>query len=262
MSAIQLRQLRLMSPVSCPVDHFPELEALPGVRAVFLGRCGTIDVATERDTAMARLAGVHRSTADTAGFFGMPFVTAEQVHGGSVAAIGPRGCLSGPSNPAGHEGDIERAGCDTNPAPLRGVDGLATATPGLCLAIYVADCAAIYLAAADGSAIALLHSGRAGTRHNIAGRGVETLADRFNCSPETLVATISPCIRPPHYEEDFAAEIATQLRACGVRAIYDSGTCTASRPDRYYSYRREKGRTGRMLALLAIKDFPFREAEF
>ena len=71
-------------------------------------------------------------------------------------------------------------------------------------------------------------------------------------APADLIAQISPCIRPPHYENDFAAEIARQLEAAGIRDIHDCGTCTATDPDSYYSYRREKGFTGRMLAFLAL----------
>jgi copper oxidase (laccase) domain-containing protein len=37
-----------------------------------------------------------------------------------------------------------------------------------------------------------------------------------------------------------------------VRDIFDCGACTASNPEQYYSYRRERGRTGRLLALAAI----------
>jgi len=38
-----------------------------------------------------------------------------------------------------------------------------------------------------------------------------------------------------------------------VKRIYDSGVCTACDLEHYYSYRAEKGRTGRMLALLGLK---------
>jgi polyphenol oxidase len=37
-----------------------------------------------------------------------------------------------------------------------------------------------------------------------------------------------------------------------VKEIHDTGRCTACHPDLYYSYRAEKGRTGRMLALLGL----------
>jgi copper oxidase (laccase) domain-containing protein len=34
--------------------------------------------------------------------------------------------------------------------------------------------------------------------------------------------------------------------------VYDCGRCTAADPARYYSYRREQGRTGRMAAFIAL----------
>jgi copper oxidase (laccase) domain-containing protein len=51
---------------------------------------------------------------------------------------------------------------------------------------------------------------------------------------------------------DFAALIRRDCEAAGVRQIFDSGTCTGANVDRYYSYRIEKGKTGRMLAVLAL----------
>ncbi len=73
----------------------------------------------------------------------------------------------------------------------------------------------------------------------------------FGSVPADLVVQLSPCIRPPHYEIDFAAEIVRQCREAGVTAVHDCNICTACDLNRYYSYRAEKGRTGRMLALLA-----------
>src|SRR6266480_1206007 len=40
--------------------------------------------------------------------------------------------------------------------------------------------------------------------------------------------------------------------ALGVKEIHDSGICTACDLDRYYSYRAEKGKTGRMLAVFGL----------
>jgi copper oxidase (laccase) domain-containing protein len=67
-----------------------------------------------------------------------------------------------------------------------------------------------------------------------------------------MIVQLSPCIRPPHYEIDFADQIRQQCRALGVQHIHDSGTCTACDLSRYYSYRAEKGKTGRMLAVLGL----------
>ena len=78
------------------------------------------------------------------------------------------------------------------------------------------------------------------------------MIERFGSDPANMIVQLSPCIRPPHYEVDFAAEIIRQCRALGVQQIHDSGICTACDLDRYYSYRAEKGKTGRMLAVLGL----------
>lgn len=208
-------------------EVFAVLDTIPNLRAAFLGRVPGINVDGEREEVLQRLQDAHREAADNAGFLGMPFATAEQIHGNHVAIVD-----------------------HSSTFPALGADGLITAAPRLCLAIYVADCAAVFLADRHGRAIALVHSGKKGTEQNITGRAVKLLQSNFGIELPDLVAVISPCIRPPHYEIDFAAEIRHQLQGVGV--VSDDRTCTATHPERYYSYRREKGRTGRMLALLAM----------
>lgn len=216
-----------MSP--CPAETFPALEAIPAIRAAFLQRCPGIDVLTDRETALRRLWSVHHDTARTLGFTADPFATAQQVHGHLVTRV------------------------DTaSEAPAPDADGLITATPGLTLAIYVADCAAVYLVDPVRRAIGLVHSGKKGTEQNITGHAIDALQREYGSDPRDLIIQIAPCIRPPHYEIDFAAQIVRQAREAGVKEVHDSGTCTASDPERYYSYRRELGKTGRLLALLAL----------
>ena len=74
----------------------------------------------------------------------------------------------------------------------------------------------------------------------------------FASRPKALTIVLSACIRPPLYEVDFAAEIREQCRKLGVSQVVDFVQCTGSDLTRYYSYRMEQGRTGRMLALLAV----------
>jgi copper oxidase (laccase) domain-containing protein len=210
------------------VETFPALAALPGVRAAFLTRVPGVNVDADRETALTRLKPVHDELIACLGF-ASPAI-AEQVHGNGVAVID-----------------------SLPPHPLAGMDGLATATPGLTLGIYVADCAAIYLVDPRHRAIALVHSGRKGTELNILARAISTMRENFGTNSADLIVTVSPCIRPPHYDVDFAATIAQQAREAGVVNFLDAGTCTASHPDLYYSYRREQGKTGRMLALLMLE---------
>jgi hypothetical protein len=219
--------------MSQPVETFAALDALPFLRAAFIGRLPDVDVVVERDEALARLAPRHDSLKNQLGFAGMPFATATQVHGHLVVPV---------------------TGDEIFPVP--DADGLLTTRPGVCLGIYVADCAAVFLTDREGRGIALVHSGKKGTEQKIAVRAVEALTAAIKAPPSSIVAVISPCIRPPHYEIDFAGQIAADLAAAGVAEIHDNHTCTASHPDRYYSYRREKGLTGRMLALLALTPRP------
>jgi copper oxidase (laccase) domain-containing protein len=133
------------------------------------------------------------------------------------------------------------------------VDALATSVPRLPLVVRVADCGPVFFYDPVRQVIALAHSGRRGTEGNIVGETVSCLRETFDTQAENLIVQLGPCIRPPHYEIDFAAEIEGQARACGVRHYYDCGICTASHPDRYYSYRAEKGKTGRMWAVFMIE---------
>jgi polyphenol oxidase len=214
---------------TCPAEFFPALDALGFLRAAFIQRCPGIDVITDRETALARLWSAHRKTADALGFSGMPFAAAEQVHGNVVARI-----------------DVNSV------APAPGADALVTSQPGICLAIYVADCAAVYLADKGACAIGLVHAGKKGAQLGAVNETIATMRREFGSDPANIVMQVGPCIRPPQYEVNFVAEIIRQARAAGVREIFDCGTCTASHPELYYSFRREKGRTGRLLALAAI----------
>jgi copper oxidase (laccase) domain-containing protein len=212
-----------------PSETFSALDALPHITARFLQRVPGLDVQTDRETALKRLSGMHRAALDESGFAGMPLAKAVQVHGNSVATV---------------------SSSDAFPVP--DCDALVTRERGLCLGIYVADCAAVFIADKLGRGIALAHSGRKGTELGITTRTIQILCSETGARPVDLVVQISPCIRPPHYEVDFAAEIHRQAAAAGVVEIHDCLRCTASDLAAYYSYRRESGKTGRLLAAMAL----------
>jgi copper oxidase (laccase) domain-containing protein len=129
---------------------------------------------------------------------------------------------------------------------------LITNDPEVVLGIYVADCCAIYFVDPVRTVIGIAHSGRKGTEQNIAGMTLERMVTSFGSVPADLVVQLSPCVRPPFYEVDFAAQIVAQLKAGGVRRIYDCGENTGADLERFYSYRVERGLTGRMLAFLTL----------
>jgi copper oxidase (laccase) domain-containing protein len=213
------------------VEKFSALDATGVCRHVFTRRISGIDVSHDKAEALKRLDAVHRQIRCSIGVDDWPLLTAEQVHGSKIAIV---------DLPV--ESDKHFAGCD----------GFITNQRKVALGIHVADCCAVYILDPGTPAIALVHSGRKGTELDIVKKVIEQMSARFGSDPANLIVQLSPCIRPPHYEIDFAAEIVRQCRSKGVLQIHDGGVCTACHLDRYYSYRAEKGRTGRMLSLLGL----------
>jgi len=222
----------MASPVHNLVETFPALEALEGLRHGFLLRQPGIDVSVDREAALARLQGAHRELLHALGVPPGQLATGQQVHGHSVE---PCDDPFGPAAP--HFPDC---------------DGLVTATPGQYLGVYVADCGAVFLVDPVRRACGLVHSGRKGSELGIATRAIALMCERYGSRPQDLVVQLAPCIRPPAYEVDFAARIRADCVAAGVPAsqVHDCGTCTSSDPERYYSYRMEQGKTGRLFAVV------------
>lgn len=194
-------------------------------------------IAGETFAPLAELPGIThvftlRTPADTktadyearvARFFGYEqFARADQPHGNGVALV-------------------------EQPGSYAGVDALVTRQRGLPLLIRCADCAPVFLVDPITPAIALIHSGKKGTLANVVG------ATLRHMHPGQCRALIGPCIGPCHYELDLPAAIETQLRTGGVTDIHNLRICTACHLDRYFSYRAERGQTGRMFALLALR---------
>ena len=214
-----------------PVESFPALTATSVCRHAFIERVRGIDVSHDKTEALKRLDVVHREARLEIGMADWPLLTAQQIHGDKIAAV---------DQPVAR--DKEFAGCD----------GLITNQKRIALGIHVADCCAIYIVDPKMPAIGLVHSGKKGTERAIVSKAIQQMREHFRSDPAELIVQLSPCIRPPHYEIDFAAKIIEQCRAAGAKNIHDPGVCTACDTDRYYSYRAEKGKTGRMLALLGL----------
>ncbi len=209
------------------------LANLPGFHASWIPRLPSVDVLGDREFALRNLAPHHDHIIAEKFPETETRHHAEQIHGKEVAIVSEKSTENLVTHP--------------------GVDGLVTNLPGQLLAIYVADCAAIYLADPVTRSIALLHSGKKGTELNILSEGVRKMSEAYDTNPTDLTCILSPCIRPPDYDIDFASTIRTQAAALGIKHIHDSCENTASNLQRHYSYRLEKGKTGRMLALLSIK---------
>lgn len=218
-------------------DPFPFLDplnAIPGIRAGWIERVPEQPITGDRDEAMRQLRPHHAAAISRFATPEAAWWRAEQIHGTSVAVV--------PGSP-------QILAPDGLPA-VPGCDGLVTSVPGMVLAIYVADCGAIWLADRRTLAIGLLHSGKKGTEGNILDNALSLMANRFGTRPEDVTAVLSPCIRFPDYDIDFAGQIREQAFQAGVGDYSDCGLNTATDLSRFYSYRKELGKTGRMMAMI------------
>ncbi len=220
------------SPEQQGLMRFPILAELPGVVHGFVLREPGLDVACEKEEALRRLEPTYCRALTSSGIERGKLVLCEQVHGAEVAVVGVQ---------------------DVGRIRVPGVDALVTADEGVALGIHVADCCPVYLVDAVRRVIALAHSGRKGTGLGIARACIRTMSSQFGCNPAEMTAVLGPCIRPPLYEEDFAAGIVRQCLEEGVGRVSDCGLCTGSDLGRFYSYRVERGLTGRMLAFLMLR---------
>ncbi len=157
-------------------------------------------------------------------------VQAEQIHGNGVAVV---------DHP-----QVEK---------VAGVDALVTAVTGVALVVRVADCGPLFFYDPVNQVIAVAHSGRKGTEKNITAETLKVMRDQRGSRIEDIRVQLGPCIRPPHYEVPFAEEIGRQAKSMGVIHFEDCGLCTGSDLQRFYSYRLEKGKTGRMWGVLMMK---------
>jgi polyphenol oxidase len=142
-------------------------------------------------------------------------------------------------------------------------DGLWSDEPGRAMLLLTADCLPIAIARANGSrpAVEILHAGWRGLLAGIVPTGVRAVGGR------ELAAAIGPGIGPCCYEvgeevaapfrEAFGEDVVRDgkldlwtsaeraLRAAGVERIDRADLCTSCHADRFFSHRRDHGRTGR-----------------
>jgi copper oxidase (laccase) domain-containing protein len=172
------------------------------------------------------------------GFSPMVFIAqGEQVHGNRVVCVN------------GGVGGGQREGGD---GFFAGVDALITRDEGVALVIRTADCAPVFLWDGKCRAVGLAHSGRRGTEANILKEVVRAMGKHWGSEPQNMVVGIGPCIRPPFYEVDFAAVIREQAYKAGVKKVRDCGLNTGEDLRLFYSYRMERGQTGRHLSVIGI----------
>lgn len=190
---------------------------------------------------------------------GVPEVAeASQVHGAEVALV--------------------EAGCSTAEVLARPADALVARDPCRAVAVRTADCLPLLLADRATGAVAAVHCGWRGVVEGVVHAALDRL-EELGARPSSLLSAIGPHIRlgsfevgpevaariqavaegrpvidprSPRPHADLALTVRAQLEARGVPAgaIHDVGGDTLDEADRFFSHRRDRGRTGRHLAAI------------
>jgi polyphenol oxidase len=242
-------------------DGIEWIEArLPGARVAFSSRGGGVSeapyaslnlgvaTADDRDAVLEN----RRRLAAALGRRPESIAIGHQVHGAELALHdGPRTA----SWLGGADDGIPR------------VDGHVLRQPGLTALVFVADCLPVALSGSQG--VAILHCGWRGLAAGILARGAAAV--------DATAAAIGPGIGPCCYEVgeevlgafadlgegvaaggmlDLAEVARLLLLAAGVERVEVAGLCTSCDRGRFFSHRRDAGRSGRQAGLAWLEDPP------
>ncbi|MBI1189297.1 MAG: peptidoglycan editing factor PgeF [Tepidisphaera sp.] len=155
-------------------------------------------------------------------------------------------------------------------------DAMVTDDPGRVLAVRVADCVPVLLASGDGRVVGAVHAGWRGVVLGVLPAAVEAM---LSLGARDIRAAIGPCIGPTRFEVgpevvaefaprwpgavrehpegvpgkamiDLALALRDQLAEVEVSSVDAIQRCTASEPEWFFSHRRDRGITGRMVGVI------------
>ncbi|WP_288380454.1 peptidoglycan editing factor PgeF [uncultured Massilia sp.] len=181
-----------------------------------------------------------------------------------------------------HGADVVDAATVGPDQPVRTGDASIATEAGVVCAILTADCLPVLFADLDGKVVGAAHAGWRGLAGGVLG---QTIAAMRAAGAGEITAWMGPAIGPDAFEvgEDvreaflaalpgkaalaafkpisdqpvkFLADMFTLARLMlardGVSRVHGGGQCTATAPQRFYSYRRDRV-TGRQASLIWIK---------
>ncbi|MCG2589783.1 peptidoglycan editing factor PgeF [Rhodohalobacter sulfatireducens] len=155
-------------------------------------------------------------------------------------------------------------------------DGLITKIKGFSLGIQVADCAAVLIADDKNDVVGAFHAGWRGAVANIIPKGLKKMQS-VGGDINNFKAYISPCISQSMFEVgeevaikfpekfvdrltyskphvDLKGFLRDQMEKVGMKKSFIEVSSECTMQDlRFFSYRREREKAGRMLALISLK---------
>ena len=149
---------------------------------------------------------------------------------------------------------------------------------GTVCGVLTADCLPVFVCDKEGSSIGIAHAGWRGLVNGV----IESLVESFICNREDLIVHLGPAIsrlsfevgeevknqyisknknfencftylNNKHYLDLYEAARVT-LKSIGVSSISGGDSCTYKESDKYFSYRRDGGQSGRMAHLIWIEN--------
>ncbi len=162
------------------------------------------------------------------------------------------------------------------PGDYEECDALITDVNGVYLSVSVADCAPIFIYDPDKRVLGCVHAGWRGAQKQIVSATVARMAKEYGSAPASLVAFIGPCAGSCCYEvgKDVASQfdedcrsvrdgkiylnikkaIAAQLRSAWIpdSHVEVSEDCTICGTEYYHSFRRDRDKSGRMVAFIGM----------
>jgi len=166
--------------------------------------------------------------------------------------------------------------CAKQPGSYPETDGLITNVPRVFLCIMVADCVPVLLVDPVARAVSAVHAGWRGTVKGITADAVARLQKECYAVPGRIVAYIGPSAGVCCYQvgEDLAARFdghfvrrddhgtSVDLKTANRHQLLDAGIlpenievsthCTISESTLFHSYRRDRDRSGRMMAIIGL----------
>ncbi|MBO9130252.1 peptidoglycan editing factor PgeF [Bacillus sp. 165] len=168
---------------------------------------------------------------------------------------------------------------------IPGTDGIYTNEPNVLLTSCYADCVPLYFYAPSAGMIGLAHAGWKGTVKNIVNEMITKWTQQEGIAVEDIYVTIGPAIGsccyvvddrviqkvehvlhdahlPFHvvsegqYQLDLKEVNRLLCRQAGIQEdhILVSSLCTSCEENLFFSHRRDKGKTGRMLSFIGLKE--------
>jgi YfiH family protein len=194
----------------------------------------------------------------------LDFVVADQTHSDNIHIVTAK----------------ETKGWESIESAIADCDALVTDQKGVMLGVLTADCVPVLMYDPVREVVAAVHAGWKGTKAQIVAKTVEKMQEVYGCDPADIIAGIAPAIGSCCYEvgeevakhffdvpqgympkgEKYMLDLPfinkTQLIGAGLKEehIELSGICTACETERFFSYRKEQGCSGRFMSLVGMRN--------